>query len=92
MIDARNWRLPDFLSRSRVTHKNTKLYSLVRLVVPNTEELISRPFMSDHPHQRETRCFAKGVNKVGVVAMPTNFGGSRVSYGPGAAIGSLIDP
>ena len=31
-------------------------------------------------------------NKVGAIAMPTNFGGSRVSYSPGAAIGSLIDP
>ena len=72
--------------------RRLKNYSLVRLVVPNTKELIPRLFMSDHPHQRETRCFAKVVNKVGVVAMPTNFGGSRVSYSPGAAIGSLIDP
>ena len=42
-----------------------------------------------HPHQW---CFAEIVNKVGAVAMPTNFGGSKVSYGPVAAIGSLIDP
>ena len=37
-------------------------------------------------------CFVEVVNKVGALAMPINFVGSRVSYGPGAAIGSLIDP
>ena len=101
------------------------LYSLVRLVRPNKEELISWPFLGlikiaapgpyetlkppkllfareqihvnqrdkyDHPHQREPWCLTEVENKVGAAAMPTNFGGSGVLYGPGATIGSLIDP
>ena len=46
----------------------------------------------DHPHQREPWCLTEVENKVGAAAMPTNFGGSGVLYGPGATIGSLIDP
>ena len=59
--------------------QNIGRYSLVGVVLPNTEELIREQILvnksdkSDHPHQWEPWCFVEVVNKVGAETMPTHF-------------------